>query len=63
MKSLINALTRLGLLNEDLDYEAQTLIPFISNGPLISWMYPVFGIRDLSAQARCFESCRIYFNR
>src|SRR5262249_22326274 len=27
------------------DYEAQTLIPFISNGPLISWMYPVFGIR------------------
>jgi uncharacterized membrane protein YkgB len=26
------------------DYEAQTLIPFISNGPLISWMYPVFGI-------------------
>ena len=27
------------------DYEAQTLIPYISNGPLISWMYPVFGIR------------------
>jgi uncharacterized membrane protein YkgB len=27
------------------DYEAQTLIPFISNGPLISWMYPVFGIQ------------------
>src|SRR5580704_6008933 len=26
-------------------YEAQTLIPFISNGPLISWMYPVFGIQ------------------
>src|SRR5262245_30548088 len=26
------------------DYEAQTLIPFISNGPFISWMYPVFGI-------------------
>jgi uncharacterized membrane protein YkgB len=24
------------------DYEAQTLIPFISNGPLISWMYPGF---------------------
>ena len=22
------------------DYEGQTLIPFISNGPLISWMYP-----------------------
>ncbi|WP_426702251.1 YkgB family protein [Rhodanobacter sp. Col0626] len=29
-------------------YEAQTLIPFISNGPLISWMYPVFGIRGAS---------------
>jgi uncharacterized membrane protein YkgB len=27
------------------DYEAQALIPYISNGPLISWMYPVFGIR------------------
>jgi uncharacterized membrane protein YkgB len=26
-------------------YEAKTLIPFISNGPLIFWMYPVFGIR------------------
>jgi len=30
------------------DYEAQTLIPFISNGPLISWMDPVFGIRGAS---------------
>src|SRR5262245_60093608 len=30
------------------DYEAQVLIPFISNGPLISWMYPVFGIRGAS---------------
>jgi uncharacterized membrane protein YkgB len=30
------------------DYEAQTLIPFISNGPLISWMYPVFGVRGAS---------------
>ena len=29
-------------------YEAHTLIPFISNGPLISWMYPVFGIRGAS---------------
>jgi uncharacterized membrane protein YkgB len=26
-------------------YEAQALIPYISNGPLISWMYPVLGIR------------------
>jgi uncharacterized membrane protein YkgB len=29
-------------------YEAQVLIPYISNGPLISWMYPVFGIRGAS---------------
>jgi uncharacterized membrane protein YkgB len=27
------------------EYEAQTLIPYISNGPLLSWLYPVFGIR------------------
>src|SRR5215467_8400742 len=27
------------------DYEAQALLPYISNGPLISWMYPVFGVR------------------
>ena len=26
-------------------YEAHALIPFISNGPLISWMYPVFGLQ------------------
>jgi uncharacterized membrane protein YkgB len=26
------------------EYEAQTLIPFISNGPLTFWMYPVFGL-------------------
>src|ERR1700747_3039909 len=26
-------------------YEAQVLVPYISNGPLIFWMYPVFGIR------------------
>src|ERR1700756_2684966 len=30
------------------EYEAQVLIPFISNGPLIAWMYPVFGIRGAS---------------
>src|ERR1700751_2965882 len=30
------------------DYEAQGLIPCISNGPLISWMYPVFGIQGAS---------------
>ncbi|MGY8680687.1 DUF417 family protein [Bradyrhizobium sp. UFLA05-153] len=27
------------------DYEAHALIPFISHGPLIFWLYPVFGIR------------------
>ena len=70
MNVLINALIRLGLLRENLDYhlmraslvvlfvffgyqkwfdyEAQTLIPFISNGPFISWMYPAFGIRGAS---------------
>jgi uncharacterized membrane protein YkgB len=29
-------------------YEAQTLVPFISNGPLISWMYPIFGLQGSS---------------
>jgi uncharacterized membrane protein YkgB len=70
MNWLINALTKLGLLTEDLDYhlirasmvvlflffgyqkwfeyEAQVLIPYISNGPLIFWMYPVFGVRGAS---------------
>jgi uncharacterized membrane protein YkgB len=27
------------------NYEALALIPYINNGPLIFWMYPVFGIR------------------
>jgi uncharacterized membrane protein YkgB len=70
MTTLIDILTKSGLLKEDLDYhfmrasmviifaffgyqkwfeyEAQVLIPFISNGPLISWLYPVFGIRGAS---------------
>ncbi len=29
-------------------YEAQVLIPYISNGPLIFWIYPVFGIQGAS---------------
>jgi len=29
-------------------YEAQGLIPFFKNGPLISWMYPIFGIQGSS---------------
>ena len=70
INALVTALTRLGLLKDDLDYhlirasmviiffffgyqkwfeyEAQVLIPYISNGPLISWMYPVFGVRGAS---------------
>jgi uncharacterized membrane protein YkgB len=30
------------------EYEAQTLVPFISNGPLTFWMYPAFGLRGAS---------------
>jgi uncharacterized membrane protein YkgB len=30
------------------EYEAQTLIPFISNGPLTFWMYPAFGLHGVS---------------
>jgi uncharacterized membrane protein YkgB len=67
---LLQLLSRLGLLREDLDYhllrasmvlifllfgyqkwfeyEAQVLIPYISNGPFISWLYPVFGVRGAS---------------
>jgi hypothetical protein len=70
MNALINALTKSGLLKEDLDYhlvrasmvilflffgyqkwfeyEAKVLVPFISNGPLISWLYPIFGVRGAS---------------
>ena len=29
------------------DYEAQALVPYISHGPLIFWMYPVFGIKGV----------------
>lgn len=29
-------------------YEAEVLVPFIRNGPLLFWMYPVFGIRGAS---------------
>jgi uncharacterized membrane protein YkgB len=27
------------------EFEAQGLIPFFTHGPLIFWMYPVFGVR------------------
>jgi uncharacterized membrane protein YkgB len=29
-------------------YEAERLVPFISNGPLIRWLYPVFGHQGAS---------------
>jgi Protein of unknown function, DUF417 len=38
-------------------YEAQGLIPYISHGPLIFWMYPVLGVRGaayfLGARSGC----------
>src|SRR5262245_10425038 len=30
------------------EYEAQTLVPFIDNGPLTFWRYPVFGLHGAS---------------
>ena len=70
MNLLIKILTKLGLLEKDVDYhvvrasmviiyfffgyqkwfsyEVQDLVPFISNGPLISWMYPVLGLQGAS---------------
>ena len=29
-------------------YEAERLVPYISNGPLIFWLYPAFGVRGAS---------------
>jgi uncharacterized membrane protein YkgB len=37
------------------EYEAQVLIPYISNGPLIFWMYPVFGIDGATWFLGCSE--------
>lgn len=67
MRSVLNLLSKMRVLDGDLDYhlvrlsmiviyfffgyqkwfdyEAQGLIPFFTHGPLISWMYPVFGIK------------------
>jgi uncharacterized membrane protein YkgB len=36
-------------------YEADRLIPFISNGPLIWWLYPLFGVRGASWFLGTFE--------
>jgi uncharacterized membrane protein YkgB len=30
-------------------YEADALVPYVSSGPLIFWMYPVFGVRGASS--------------
>ena len=38
--------------------EAQRLIPYISNGPLLFWLYPVFGVRGAS---RFLGSCEWTF--
>jgi hypothetical protein len=32
------------------DYEEQVLVPFISNGPLIFWLYASFGIRGATRE-------------
>src|SRR5215475_7969032 len=67
MRTITDALSRIGILNDDLDYhvvraslviiffffgyqkwftyEAEALVPYISHGPLIFWMYPAFGMR------------------
>jgi Protein of unknown function, DUF417 len=37
------------------EYEAQMLIPYITNGSLICWMYPVFGIRGASSSLAVAE--------
>jgi Protein of unknown function, DUF417 len=44
------------------EYEAQVLIPYIGNGPLIGWMYPVFGAAPragswASPNGRLVRSC------
>jgi uncharacterized membrane protein YkgB len=36
-------------------YEAQVLVPFISHGPFIFWLYPVFGVRGASWFLGCSE--------
>jgi uncharacterized membrane protein YkgB len=45
------------------EYEAWVLIPYISHGPLIFWMYPAFGIRGASWFLGAVEStiCALLF--
>jgi uncharacterized membrane protein YkgB len=46
------------------EYGARLMIPFISNGPLISWMYPVFGFRGASRFLGASEwlTCALLFS-
>jgi uncharacterized membrane protein YkgB len=37
------------------DYEVQGLVPYISHGPLIFWMYPIFGMRGATWFLGIFE--------
>jgi uncharacterized membrane protein YkgB len=37
------------------EYEAEVLVPYISNGPFIFWLYPVFGVRGASWFLGCSE--------
>src|SRR5690242_897789 len=77
MNLLVRAMTKLGLLADDIDYqliraamvviflffgyqkwfdyEARVLVPFITNGPLIFWLYPAFGNRGASWFLGCSE--------
>jgi uncharacterized membrane protein YkgB len=46
------------------EYGARLMIPFISNGPLISWMYPAFGFRGASRFLGASEwlTCALLFS-
>jgi uncharacterized membrane protein YkgB len=45
------------------DYEVKGLVPFFENGPLISWMYPVFGQRGATGVLGVWEwtTCALLF--
>src|SRR5438105_12661562 len=43
------------------DYEAKGLVPFFTHGPLIFWMYPVFGMKGVTGHPcpRCQHIVRV----
>jgi uncharacterized membrane protein YkgB len=45
-------------------YDAQALVPFISHGPFIFWLYPVFGVRGATWFLGCAEwtICALLFS-